>query len=906
MPGHRSRSVNNSTMSKTLHIKPYMRLSGLEPLVIRPETNFVNVGERTNVTGSKKFATLIREEQYEEALAVARQQVENGAQVLDVNMDDALLDGEKAMVTFLNLLQSEPDIARIPIMIDSSKFSIIHAGLKCVQGKCIVNSISLKEGESKFIEHATICRSFGAAVIVMAFDEEGQADNLERRIKIADRAYNILTKTLDFPPSDIIFDLNVFAVATGLEEHNNYGVDFIEATRSIKATYPLVKISGGVSNLSFSFRGNEHVREAMHSVFLYHAIKAGMDMGIVNAGQLVVYDEIDPVLRNLCEDVILNKGNDDNQATEKLIRFAESVKAKGKIQVRDEAWRETSVEERLKHALVNGITEFIEVDTEEARLKYPKPLDVIEGPLMDGMNTVGDLFGIGKMFLPQVVKSARVMKKSVAVLTPFIEQEKQQGSSAGKILMATVKGDVHDIGKNIVGVVLGCNGYEIIDLGVMVPANKILDEAEKQNVDIIGLSGLITPSLDEMVYVAAEMKRRKMKQPLLIGGATTSRMHTALRIASEYDNGVIHVLDASRSVSVAGSLLSQQKENFLSSTKEAYEKLKIEFENKKKSKEHISYQEALKNKYKIDWNNTDLVNPTFTGVKIIEDVSIEMIEPYIDWTPFFIAWEMHGKFPGILKDNIIGKEATKLYEDAKLMLEKIKTEKWLSAHSVIGFWQANSNEKDSVTLIDTNQHEELELQFLRQQSKKAAGQPNLSLADFIAPTSINKQDHIGAFAVTIKGIEEHIKRFEKDNDDYSKIILQAMADRLAEALAEYIHKQVRVKYWGYAADEKLDNEELIRESYSGIRPAPGYPACPDHTEKHKLFHLLKATENIGIQLTESLAMFPASSVCGWYFANPDSKYFGVGKIEKDQLLDYANRKDLSLEEATKWLRPILD
>lgn len=906
MPGHRSRSVNNSTMSKTLHIKPYMRLSGLEPLVIRPETNFVNVGERTNVTGSKKFATLIREEQYEEALAVARQQVENGAQVLDVNMDDALLDGEKAMVTFLNLLQSEPDIARIPIMIDSSKFSIIHAGLKCVQGKCIVNSISLKEGESKFIEHATICRSFGAAVIVMAFDEEGQADNLERRIKIADRAYNILTKTLDFPPSDIIFDLNVFAVATGLEEHNNYGVDFIEATRSIKATYPLVKISGGVSNLSFSFRGNEHVREAMHSVFLYHAIKAGMDMGIVNAGQLVVYDEIDPVLRNLCEDVILNKGNDDNQATEKLIRFAESVKAKGKIQVRDEAWRETSVEERLKHALVNGITEFIEVDTEEARLKYPKPLDVIEGPLMDGMNTVGDLFGIGKMFLPQVVKSARVMKKSVAVLTPFIEQEKQQGSSAGKILMATVKGDVHDIGKNIVGVVLGCNGYEIIDLGVMVPANKILDEAEKQNVDIIGLSGLITPSLDEMVYVAAEMKRRKMKQPLLIGGATTSRMHTALRIASEYDNGVIHVLDASRSVSVAGSLLSQQKENFLSSTKEAYEKLKIEFENKKKSKEHISYQEALKNKYKIDWNNTDLVNPTFTGVKIIEDVSIEMIEPYIDWTPFFIAWEMHGKFPGILKDNIIGKEATKLYEDAKLMLEKIKTEKWLSAHSVIGFWQANSNEKDSVTLIDTNQHEELELQFLRQQSKKAAGQPNLSLADFIAPTSINKQDHIGAFAVTIKGIEEHIKRFEKDNDDYSKIILQAMADRLAEALSEYIHKQVRVKYWGYAADEKLDNEELIRESYSGIRPAPGYPACPDHTEKHKLFHLLKATENIGIQLTESLAMFPASSVCGWYFANPDSKYFGVGKIEKDQLLDYANRKGMSLEEATKWLRPILD
>ncbi len=893
-------------MSKTLHIKPYMRLSGLEPLVIRPETNFVNVGERTNVTGSKKFANLIREEQYEDALVVARQQVENGAQILDVNMDDALLDGEKAMVTYLNLLQSEPDIARIPIMIDSSKFSIIHAGLKCVQGKCIVNSISLKEGEEKFIEHATICRSFGAAVIVMSFDEEGQADNLERRIKIADRAYKILTTTLDFPPSDIIFDLNVFAVATGLEEHNNYGVDFIEATKSIKAKYPLVKISGGVSNLSFSFRGNEHVREAMHSVFLYHAIKAGMDMGIVNAGQLVVYDEIDAVLRNLCEDVILNKGNDENEATEKLIRFAESVKAKGKVQVRDEAWRESTVEERLKHALVNGITEFIEQDTEEARLKYPKPLDVIEGPLMDGMNTVGDLFGIGKMFLPQVVKSARVMKKSVAVLTPFIEESKQEGSSAGKILMATVKGDVHDIGKNIVGVVLGCNGYEIIDLGVMVPANKILDEAEKYNVDIIGLSGLITPSLDEMVYVASEMKRRKMKQPLLIGGATTSRMHTALRIASEYDNGVVHVLDASRSVSVAGSLLSHQKEGFLSSTNEAYEKLKVEFENKKKSKEHISYEKALINKYKIDWNKTELVIPTFTGIKTIEEISIDKIAPFIDWTPFFIVWEMHGKYPGILKDNIIGEEATKLYDEATLMLEKIKTEKWLSAHAVIGFWQANSNEKDSVTLIDKNQNKELELQFLRQQSKKAAGQPNISLADFIAPTSVDKQDHIGAFAVTIKGIETHIQRFEKEYDDYSKIMLQALADRLAEALAEYIHKLVRVKYWGYAADEKLDNEELIRESYVGIRPAPGYPACPDHTEKNKLFNLLQASERIGIQLTESLAMFPASSVCGWYFANPDSKYFGVGKIEKDQLIDYANRKGMPLEEATKWLRPILD
>ena len=906
MPGNGLRSMNDSKMIKTLHIKPYMRLSGLEPLVIRPETNFVNVGERTNVTGSKKFANLIREELFEEALVVARQQVESGAQVLDVNMDDALLDGEKAMVTYLNLLQSEPDIARIPIMIDSSKFSIIHAGLKCVQGKCIVNSISLKEGEEKFIEHATICRSFGAAVIVMAFDEEGQADNLERRIKIAERAYNILTKKVGFPSSDIIFDLNVFAVATGLEEHNNYGVDFIEATRSIKQKYPLVKISGGVSNLSFSFRGNEHVREAMHSVFLYHAIKAGMDMGIVNAGQLVVYDEIDPVLRNLCEDVILNRENDDNQATEKLIVFAESVKAKGKVQVRNEEWRELSVEERLKHALINGITEFIELDTEEARQKYPKPLDVIEGPLMDGMNAVGDLFGIGKMFLPQVVKSARVMKKSVAVLTPFIEEGKQQGSSAGKILMATVKGDVHDIGKNIVGVVLGCNGYEIIDLGVMVSANRILDEAEKYNVDIIGLSGLITPSLDEMVYVASEMKRRNMKQPLLIGGATTSRMHTALRIASQYDNGVIHVLDASRSVSVAGSLLNHQKEEFLSSTKEAYEKLKIEFENKKKSKEHTPYEQAIKNKFKIDWDAAEIFNPTFTGTKIMDGILIDMIEPFIDWTPFFIAWEMHGKFPGILEDNIVGKEATKLYEDARMMLEKIKNEKWLSAHAVIGFWQANSNERDSVMVLDTLKKEEIELQFLRQQSKKAAGQPNLSLADFIAPTSADKQDHIGAFAVTIKGIEEHISRFEKEYDDYSKIMLQALADRLAEALAEYVHKQVRIKYWGYATDEKLDNEELIRESYIGIRPAPGYPACPDHTEKNKLFHLLQVSESIGIELTESLAMFPASSVCGWYFSNPDSKYFGVGKIEKDQFVDYADRKGMTKEEATRWLRPILE
>ncbi len=883
-----------------------MRLAGLEPLVIRPETNFVNVGERTNVTGSKKFARLIRDDQYEEALSIARQQVESGAQILDVNMDDALLDGEKAMVTYLNLLQSEPDIARIPIMIDSSKFSIIEAGLKCVQGKCVVNSISLKEGEEKFIQQAIICRSFGAAVVIMAFDESGQADTLERRVKIAERAYQILTEVVGFPASDIIFDLNVFAVATGLEEHNNYGVDFIEATRVIKSKFPLVKISGGVSNLSFSFRGNDHVREAMHSVFLFHAVKAGMDMGIVNAGQLVVYDQIEATLRELCQDVILNRKNDENQATEKLIVYAETVKAKGKVQEKDEKWRNNTVEERLRHALVNGITEYIDADTEEARLNYPRPLDVIEGPLMDGMNTVGDLFGVGKMFLPQVVKSARVMKKSVAVLTPYIEAEKQKASSAGKILLATVKGDVHDIGKNIVGVVLGCNGYEIIDLGVMVSADRILDEAQKQNVDIIGLSGLITPSLDEMVHVASEMKRRNMKQPLLIGGATTSRMHTAIRIAPQYDNGVVHVLDASRSVSVAGSLLNQLKDDFLAETFEAYEKLKIEFENKKKSKEYLSYDNAVKNKFNIDWNNTEFIKPTFTGKKIIENISIESLIPFIDWTPFFIAWEMHGKYPGILSDDVVGKEATKLHEDAQKMLSRMVSENWLSAHAVLGFWPANSNEKDTVTLLDEERKEEVELEFLRQQMKKASGQPNLSLADFIAPSSFDKQDYIGAFAVTIKGIETHIKRFEADLDDYSKIMLQALADRLAEALAEFLHLQVRTTYWGYSTDEKLTSEDLIKETYSGIRPAPGYPACPDHTEKNKLFHLLDATNGIGIELTESLAMFPASSVCGWYFSHPDAKYFGVGKIEKDQLNNYAERKGMSHDEAVKWLRPILE
>jgi 5-methyltetrahydrofolate--homocysteine methyltransferase len=884
-----------------------MRLAGLEPLVIRPETNFVNVGERTNVTGSKKFARLIKEEKYEEALSVARQQVENGAQILDVNMDDALLDGQAEMVKFLNLLQSEPDIAKIPIMIDSSKFSIIEAGLKCVQGKCIVNSISLKEGEEKFIEQAIICRSFGAAVIVMAFDELGQADTYERKVNIGIRAYEILTKQVGFPPQDIIFDLNIFAVATGLEEHNNYGVDFIEATRTLKQKFPLVKISGGVSNLSFSFRGNEHVREAMHSVFLYHAIKAGMDMGIVNAGQLVVYDEIEPALRDLCEDVILNRNNNNNEATEKLIAFADTVRDKGQgTRERSEEWRKGSVEERLKHALINGITEYIDGDTEEARQKYPKPLDVIEGPLMDGMNVVGDLFGLGKMFLPQVVKSARVMKKSVAVLTPYIEAEKQNASSAGKILLATVKGDVHDIGKNIVGVVLGCNGYEIIDLGVMVSADKILNEAEKHQADIIGLSGLITPSLDEMVHVASEMKRRGMKQPLLIGGATTSRMHTALKIAEQYDNGVIHVLDASRSVSVAGSLLNKNKVELLENIKIEYAKLREEFNNKKNSKELLTYEQSVSNKFKIDWSNTAFKSPTFTGHKEIQDLDVATLINYIDWTPFFIAWEMHGKFPAILKDEIIGKEASKLYDDATKMLEKMVQERWLTPKAVIGFWPANSNDRDSVHVIDEQQGKEVQLQFLRQQMKKAADQPNISLADFIAPSECKQQDHIGAFAVTIQGIESHIQRFEKEHDDYNKIMLQALADRLAEALAEYLHKEVRTQYWGYANDESLTNEDLIKEKYMGIRPAPGYPACPDHTEKHKLFNLLNATAITGIELTESLAMYPASSVCGWYFAHPDAKYFGVGKITQDQLINYAERKDMEKQEAEKWLRPILD
>ncbi len=906
-------------------IRPFLRLSGLEPLVVRPETNFINVGERTNVTGSKKFARLIRENKYEEALSVARQQVESGAQILDINMDDALLEGVQAMTTFVNLLQAEPDIAKIPIMLDSSKFAIIEAGLKCIQGKCIVNSISMKEGEEKFIEQAEICRSYGASVIVMAFDENGQADTLQKRVDICERAYNILVNQVGYHPEDIIFDPNIFAIATGIEEHNNYGVDFIEATRIIKQKMPLTRISGGVSNISFSFRGNDVVREAMHSVFLYYAIKAGMDMGIVNAGALVVYDEIDPKLRELCEDVILNR---NDEATERLVTFADTVKAKGKEEKKDDVWRGTAVEERLKHALVNGITDFIDADTEEARVKYPKPLDVIEGPLMDGMNVVGDLFGSGKMFLPQVVKSARVMKKSVAYLFPFIEAEKEarrqahieagtineESAGAAKILMATVKGDVHDIGKNIVGVVLGCNGYDIIDLGVMVPADKILETAQRENVDIVGLSGLITPSLDEMVHVAKEMKRRGMTQPLMIGGATTSRMHTAVKIAQQYDGGVVHVLDASRSVTVAGNLLNkEQKETFLSGIDVEYHKLREDFENKKSAKQYITFAQAQANPVKIDWSNYTPPKPAKMGVTVFSDYDLAEIRQYIDWGPFFISWEMKGKFPEILSDSHVGMEATKLYNDANEMLDSIFREKWLTAKGVVGFWEADKVAPDTIVVKNEHGGELATLEMLRQQIKKAAGQPSYSLADFVKPSNLHPsdaagsaKDYMGAFAVSIHGIEPHLKRFSDDLDDYHKIMLQALADRLAEAFAEVLHKRTRTEFWGYIPDETIPVEELVKEKYQGIRPAPGYPACPDHTEKYKLFDLLHAHENAGIELTESLAMYPAASVCGWYFSHPESSYFGINKISEDQLHNYAHRKGMSVEEIGRWLSPILE
>ncbi len=1049
-------------------IEPYLRLSGLEAVTLRPESNFMNVGERTNVTGSRKFAKLIIDGKYEEALAIARDQVEGGAQVIDINMDEGMLDAEAAMTKFLFLVASEPDISKVPIMIDSSKFHVIEAGLKCVQGKGIVNSISLKEGEQAFIEHAKKVKKYGAAVIVMAFDENGQADSLQRRIEICGRAYKILVEKVKFPAQDIIFDPNIFPVATGMEEHRNNALDFFESTKWIKANLPLAKVSGGVSNVSFSFRGNDLVREAIHSAFLYHAIKAGMDMGIVNPAQLVVYDEIPKELLKLVEDVLLNRSD----ATEQLIAYAEQVKGKGKVQVKDEEWRKGSVEERLSHALVKGIVEFIEVDTEEARKKYEKPLHIIEGPLMAGMNVVGDLFGAGKMFLPQVVKSARVMKKAVAYLEPFLEEEKRLNAAssgtasrgAGKILLATVKGDVHDIGKNIVGVVLACNNYEVKDLGVMVSCEKILEAARNENVDIIGLSGLITPSLDEMVHVAKEMQRQGFTIPLLIGGATTSKIHTAVKIAQNYNHPVVHVNDASRSVPVVGSLLSEdQKADFVAKTNAEYDQLRKSHRGENKNK-FISIEEARKNKLKIDWDNTVITKPAFLGNKVFDNYPLEEIAKYIDWSPFFHTWELKGVYPKILNDAIIGEEAKRLFNDAQKMLKEIIAEKRLTARAVIGLYPANSTGDDieiyhpSLALPEgegrvqeKNGEDKIKVKAvihtLRQQTKKPDGTPNIALADFIAPlasaadksepryvttdpltynTSIdnakrmrqnpteaesimwtqlrrknlgfnfrrqhpidqfiadfvclekkliveidggihqetkeydeqrtlelnklgytvirftNEQviaqvdqviseiksvlspsplervgersfgegqggvDYFGAFAVTTGiGLEKWITKFEKDHDDYSSIMMKALADRLAEAFAELMHARVRKEFWAYAKNESLANEDLIKEQYQGIRPAPGYPACPDHTEKGILFDLLEVEKNTGIQITESYAMYPTASVSGFYFSHPQSTYFGVGKISMDQVKDYAQRKNISLEETERWLAPWL-
>ncbi len=890
---------------KIPEIQPYLRLSGLEPLNFTPQTNFVNVGERTNVTGSAKFAKLIQEGNYEEALSVARQQVESGAQVIDVNMDEGLLDGEAAMTKFLKLVASDPDIAKVPVMIDSSKWSIIENGLKCLQGKGIVNSISLKEGEDKFREHASKIRKYGAAVIVMAFDEKGQADTFERRIGICKRTYDILTNEVGFPPQDIIFDPNILTVATGIEEHNNYAVDYIKTVKWIKENLPLAKVSGGVSNISFSFRGNNMVREAMHSAFLYHAIKAGMDMGIVNAGMIDVYDEIPKDLLELAEDVLLNRRQD---ATERLVDYAEKVKSKGKIIERDLAWRDSPVEERLKHALIKGIVEFIEEDTEEARKKYSRPLEVIEGPLMDGMNVVGDLFGSGKMFLPQVVKSARVMKKSVGYLTPYIEQEKHSTRSiAGRILLATVKGDVHDIGKNIVGVVLGCNNYEVIDLGVMVPSEKILQTAKEKNVDIIGLSGLITPSLDEMVHVAKELEREGFMVPLLIGGATTSKTHAAVKIAPNYSNPTIHVLDASRSVTVAGSLLSKEKEKFTHSVKQEYDNLRTTFKSRKDEKKYLSIEEARNNKYKIDWKKTRITKPLLLGRKVFENFPLDKIRERIDWTPFFLTWELKGKYPAIFDNITYGKEAKRLFDDANNMLDEIISGNLLRANGVIGLYPANSVGDDIELYLDDSGEEVLAVfHMLRQQAKKTSDMAYLSLSDFIAPKDSGVIDYIGGFAVTAGiGIEELIKKYEKEHDDYSIIMVKALADRLAEAFTEKMHELVRKEYWGYSKEENFDNIALIREEYPGIRPAPGYPAQPDHTEKRVLFDLLDAENKSGIILTESYAMYPASSVSGLYIAHPEAKYFNVGKIDKDQVEDYASRKGMSLEDTERWLAPAL-
>jgi len=889
--------------------EPFLRLSGLEPVTYTPESVFMNIGERTNVTGSPKFAKLILNGNFEAALSVARQQVEGGAQVIDVNMDEGMLDSEAAMTRFLNLIASEPDIAKLPIMVDSSKWTVIEAGLKCLQGKGIVNSISLKEGEALFKEHAETILHYGAAVVVMAFDEDGQADNYQRRIEICKRSYDILVNDVGFPPQDIIFDPNILTVATGLEEHNNYAVDFIKATKWIKENLPLAKVSGGVSNISFSFRGNNVVREAMHAAFLYHAINAGLDMGIVNAGMLEVYEEIDPTLLQYVEDVLLNRRED---ATERLVEFAETVKGKDKAEVKSEEWRNGTVEERLSHALVKGIIEYLDDDVEEARLKYPKPLEVIEGPLMDGMNIVGDLFGAGKMFLPQVVKSARVMKKAVAYLLPFIEAEKAKNPSAadrknaGKILMATVKGDVHDIGKNIVGVVLACNNFEVIDLGVMVPSQRILDEARKQEVDIIGLSGLITPSLDEMVHVAKEAEREGFNIPIMIGGATTSRIHAAVKIDPCYSGPIIHVLDASRSVTVASNLMNSETRNeYTANIRAEYTKARENHLKKRADKTLLPLEEARKQHFQIDWPTYTPPKPRFLGTKVFDDFPLEELVPYIDWTPFFHTWELRGSYPNILTDKTVGVEATKVFKDAQQLLDEIITKKLLRAKAVIGFWPANSHGDDIVLYTDDTRKQPLTtIHTIRQQAEKAKGQPYYALADFIAPEGI--ADYWGGFAVTTGiGCDELVAQYVKNYDDYNSIMVKALADRLAEAFAEKMHELVRKEYWAYAADEALSNQELIKEQYAGIRPAPGYPACPEHTEKITLFSILEAEKNTTIHLTESLAMHPTAAVSGFYFSHPESRYFGVGKIGKDQVSDYARRKQVSFEDAEKWLGPNL-
>jgi 5-methyltetrahydrofolate--homocysteine methyltransferase len=893
---------------KTPQVEPFLRLSGLDALAVRPDSNFVNIGERTNVTGSPRFAKLILAGNFEEALAVARQQVENGAQIIDINMDEGMLDSEQAMTTFLNLIAGDDSIAKVPIMLDSSKWSVIEAGLKCIQGKGIVNSISLKEGEEKFKAQARLIRRYGAAVVVMAFDEKGQADSLERRKEICARSYKILTEEVGFLPQDIIFDPNILTVATGMEEHNNYAVDFIEATRWIKQNLPLAKVSGGVSNISFSFRGNNLVREAMHSAFLYHAIKAGLDMGIVNAGMLEVYEEIPKDLLELVEDVLLNRRPD---ATERLIKFAETVKQKEKGEKVEDPWRQGTVEERLTHSLVKGIVDFIEADTEEARKKYDRPIAVIEGPLMDGMNVVGDLFGSGKMFLPQVVKSARVMKKAVAYLLPFMEEEKKRTGNnrpQGRIVMATVKGDVHDIGKNIVGVVLGCNNYEVIDLGVMVPCEKILQTARETHADIIGLSGLITPSLDEMAHVAKEMQRNGMDIPLLIGGATTSKAHTAVKIAPSYGNEVVHVLDASRAVGVVGSLINPvMKVDFAQKNREEQDKLRHAHAATRERKNLLPLETARARKTRIEWKESDIAKPAFTGIRVLKNFPLDKIVPFVDWSPFFHAWEIRGRYPALFDDATVGAKARELFDDAQRLLQNIVSQKLLAANAVYGFFPANSVGDDIELYTDDSRAQVLTtFHTLRQQMEKQAHEFNHALADFIAPKETGLKDYLGVFAVTAgQGTEELCKKFERDHDDYNSIMTKALADRLAEAFAEGLHKQAREDL-GYGKTESLSNDDLIRERYRGIRPAPGYPACPDHTEKQILWKLIDPEKNAGIKLTESCAMWPASSVSGWYFAHPQSKYFGVGKLGRDQILDYHARKGMTVEEVERWLSPYLD